>query len=79
MDRQRITIAVANGANTFRQVARDSGLGWGSAVIQGIYSLIDDDVLAFTRGTNGTLRLGPRAAVIRRNGRAVFVGRAERV
>jgi len=83
---QRILIAVANGCHNTRQVATYLSLS-SSSVSNYFYPsrtwggprFINGDVLQWTPDKANTLRLGPKAAVLRHQGQVVAVMRAEKI
>lgn len=80
--RQQILIAVANGCRNTRQIAGylDKRHGNISNMIYGRAAestLQNGDLLQWEWGKANTLRLGPRAVVIKHKGKVVGVGRIE--
>ena len=80
--KQRILIAVANGCRNTRQISKRLNLPLGT-VNRYFYRpkpiFYNGDVLQWTPDKANTLRLGPRAAVVRHQGQIVAVMRAEKI
>lgn len=81
--RQRIAMAVANGCRNTRQIAARLGMAHG-AVNNYFYDVgnvrdrfKNGDVLQWVPGKTNTIRLGPRAAVVRHKGKIVEVMKVE--